>query len=345
MRFIFLPFSLLYGLILLVRNKLYDFKLVTSSKFDIPIITVGNLTAGGTGKTPHIAYLSYLFQTNNINNAILSRGYRRKTAGYVLAEPTSTASEIGDEPMQLYLQTGAPVAVCENRVIGTSQLLFDAPLTQVVLLDDAYQHRAITAGFNVLLTTYQNPFYNDFLLPVGMLREYRAGYKRADAIVVTKCPANISEEKQQEIINKIKPYSHQKVFFSTLRYGLVYHLTTKHPITIDEDTFVYFFAGIAQTESVDMYLKTKFKHYFIRKFADHANYNQRTIENIIKDFEQVSSAKKILLTTEKDAVKLVEPTVQQLLSGYDIYVLPVWVQFLNQHDFNELILNYVKQGK
>lgn len=344
LRFIFFPFSLLYGFILVVRNTLYDYNVVTSSKFDLPLITVGNLTAGGTGKTPHIAYLSYLFQTFNIQNAILSRGYRRKTAGYVLAEPTITANEIGDEPMQLYLQTGVPVAVCENRVIGTSQLLFDAPQTQVVLLDDAYQHRAITAGFNILLTTYQNPFYNDYLLPVGMLREYRAGYKRANAIVVTKCPDNLSSIQQQQIIKKINPLPHQHVFFSTFKYGQIYNLATKQPNLADKDTFVYFFAGIAQTDSVDDYLKTRFNDYFIRKYADHVNYNQSTIQNLIKDFNTVSSTKKILLTTEKDAVKLFEPTVQQWLNGYQVFVLPVWVKFIDEHNFNDLMLNYVKQN-
>lgn len=344
LRFILSPLSLLYGFILLVRNKLYDFKIVTASKFDLPIITVGNLTAGGTGKTPHIAYLSSIFKAYNIQSAILSRGYRRKTSGYILAEPTTTAHEIGDEPMQLYLQTGVSVAVCENRVIGTTQLLFDAPQTQVVLLDDAFQHRAIAAGFNILLTTYQNPFYNDYLLPVGMLREYRAAYKRANAIVVTKCPNDLSPEHQQFIIKKINPLQHQQVFFSTFKYGQIYNLITKQPKIISELTFVYFFAGIAETESVDMYLKTRFKNYFIRKYPDHVNYTQSTIQNLIKDFELVSSTKKILLTTEKDAVKLFEPTVQQWLKGYQIFVLPVRVEFFNEQEFNDLILNYVKQS-
>lgn len=345
-RFILFPFVLIFGLVLFIRNKLFDFKIIQSSSFDKLIINVGNLTAGGTGKTPHIEYLIKLLLKHNNNPAVLSRGYKRKTTGYILAEENSNASLIGDEPMQMHVNfPNVPVAVCENRVIGVVNLLYDRPDTNIVLLDDAFQHRSIKPKLNILLTTYDNPFYTDYLLPVGLLREYRKGYNRADIIVVTKCPSQISAIEQEKIKQKIKPLAHQKIFFSFFTYNGLINCTTKAAVNPSKNTFVYFFGGIANTSSVQQYLSKNFSNFYIRKLTDHVTYSNTLLNSIVKDFKSVKAKEKILITTQKDWVKLNVEAFKYFTTEVDLNILPVEVDFINRDFFNLYFVNYVNANK
>ncbi|MES2690588.1 MAG: tetraacyldisaccharide 4'-kinase, partial [Bacteroidota bacterium] len=217
--FVLMPLSWLYGLIVSARNYLYKSGIYTRSQFDFPIICVGNITAGGTGKTPHIEWLITKL-SSHYKVAVLSRGYKRKTTGYLLASTESTTRQIGDEPYQIKQKfIDVPLAVSENRVLGIPALLGDAPETQVVLMDDGFQHLSIKAGFNIVLCDYNRPYYSDHLLPAGLLRESPKGAERADVIIVTKCPPDLGLNEQRNIITKLKTSTHQHVFFSTIVYN------------------------------------------------------------------------------------------------------------------------------
>src|SRR5215213_2694524 len=223
-RVLLLPFAILFWLVVLVRNWMYKKNILRSTSFGLPLICVGNLSVGGTGKSPMVEYLVFHLK-NRFRVATLSRGYKRKTRGYALASDDTTAIDIGDEPMQFHRKfPGVPVAVGEERVLAIPQLLHDRPETEVIILDDAFQHRAIKAGFNILLTECGNLFTRDFFLPTGDLRDSRSSYKKADVIVVTKCPVDLSEEDKIEIIKEIEPLSHQQVFFTVISYGTIYHI-------------------------------------------------------------------------------------------------------------------------
>ena len=202
-----------------IRNFLYDKKILKSKSFDVPIVAIGNLSVGGTGKTPHIEYFIRLFQKKK-KIAVVSRGYGRKTRGFFYVEKNSLAANVGDEPLQIKRHfPEITVAVCEKRTVAIRNLMEATEKPQLILLDDAFQHRAVRANCYVLLTTYQQRFTNDFVLPYGRLRESRKGYRRADVIIVTKCPLSISKKEKQVIVAEIAPFSHQKVFFSFLKYG------------------------------------------------------------------------------------------------------------------------------
>ena len=220
-RILLLPFAFVYWFIIWIINKLYDLKIFRSTSFGLPIISVGNLSVGGTGKSPMVEYLIGLLK-NKYKIATLSRGYKRKTRGYELAHENSTALEIGDEPMQFHLKfPDIAVAVGEERIFAIPQLLHDRPGTQLVILDDAFQHRAIKAGIDILLTDHDNLFVHDFYLPTGDLRDLKSSYKRAKIIVVTKCHPELSGEEKNKIIDQINPQPHQEIYFTAIEYGNV----------------------------------------------------------------------------------------------------------------------------
>ncbi len=226
-RILLFPFSLLYWAGIAIRNKLFDKNIFKSSSFGLPLICVGNLSVGGTGKSPMVEYLVALLK-KKYNVATLSRGYKRKTKGYTLANESTTALEIGDEPMQFHLKfPEVPVAVGEQRLVAIPQLLHDKPATEVIILDDAFQHRSVIAGLNILLTDYNNLFTRDFYLPTGDLRDLKSSYKRAEIIIVTKCKPDLSVEEKQKLVKEIKPQPHQQLFFTAIEYGEVYHIINK----------------------------------------------------------------------------------------------------------------------
>lgn len=350
-RIILAPLVLVYAILLLLRNLLYDFKLLGSVKFDLPVINVGNLAFGGTGKTPHIEYLIRLLSSKH-KVAMLSRGYKRVTRGYVFANEQSDAEMIGDEPLQIKRKFAdtIEVGVCEQRVIGVPNLLYDAPETDIVLLDDAFQHRAITAGLNILLTDYNNLFTRDYLAPAGTLREYRFAYKRAHAIVVTKCPQVLNSEEMKKLESEINPTENQKIFFSFQNFGDLKSVFGDETITQNEfknHTFVLF-SGIANATSFENYISSHFKNTITHiKFADHHHYTIEDAERILRFYDEEASDKKLIITTEKDAMRLEGDEFKTIFKNKNLFYLPLEIDFFDssKNEFNTMIFDYVEANK
>jgi len=299
---------------------MFDKGWLGSQSFAIPMICVGNLAVGGTGKSPMVEWLIRTL-SSQYNIATLSRGYKRKTRGYVLAGPGITAIDIGDEPMQFHRKfPDIAVAVGEKRVEAVPQLLHDRPNTQLIILDDAFQHRRIRAGLNMLLTDYHHLFTRDYLLPAGMLRDNRSSYKRADIIVVTKCDENLSEEKQLEIREEINPLAHQKLYFSSIAYGRPYHIFTKEDQLLDRSSQVLLVEGIANATPLTRWLADTVGAYQMMHYPDHHIYTIDDWRKIKKTYESMEG-RKLILTTEKDAVRLVK--FGKELDGFPLYVLPI----------------------
>ena len=342
-RVVLLPLALIYGLIIIIRNKLYDKKYFAASRFNFPLICVGNLAVGGTGKSPMVEYL--LRQLNDqFTLATLSRGYKRKTKGYVLANAQTTALEIGDEPMQFHINfPGVAVASCEERLVGIPHLLQDVPGLQAIILDDAFQHRSVIAGLNILLTEYGNLYSQDFFLPTGDLRDQWASAKRADIIIVTKCPPDISAEKKQRIIRQLHPTAAQKLFFTTIEYGVPYHIFNHgdewHLTPRDEVLLV---CGIANPRPLKDYLLEKAHTYYQQDYSDHHIFSIDDLNEIKQIFEEIDAKEKIILTTEKDAVRLIKFTEE--LATLPMYVVPIQHRFLFEEGevFNELVTDYIR---
>lgn len=339
------PFSLAYGGVAAIRNFLFDKKIFKSVRFDIPIINIGNLTVGGTGKTPHTEYLISLLQTNH-KIAVLSRGYKRKTKGFVLVDSLSTAKSIGDEPFQIHRKfKNVIVAVDEKRVHGIRELLKIHPDLDIILLDDAFQHRHVDAGFSILLTDYNNLYTKDFFMPSGRLRESKKEYKRADLIVVTKCPHDISTQQKQNIIKQIKPLTHQSVFFSTFEYNDFI------PVFFDGNTKVkadgiLVVSGIVSPKPMIDYLSKTYKNIEHISFPDHHQFSEKDINKIYKKYNQLNIDDKIIVVTEKDAARLVSGSYFPKELKNKIFALPIHVKILNNEEklFTEKINNYVKKN-
>lgn len=331
LRYLLFPFSLLYGLIIFIRNKLYDWGILKSVKFHFPVISVGNLSVGGTGKTPHIEYLIRNFAAH-YKLAVLSRGYKRKTSGYRLVKPMSTADETGDEAS--LIKSKYPfvnVAVAEERVYGIPQLLGDAPETQVLLLDDAFQHRSVEPAINILLTRFNKPYTRDFILPAGSLREFRSSAKRADFIIVSKCPTDLTNEQRKALQAEIKPDKNQLLLFSYLKYGLPYNIINgADKLDLSAPDAIYLFTGIAQLDELMEYLKSKTKEVFNMEFPDHHNFDAYDMANIRTAYTNIERKNKVLLTTEKDVVRLIPHKKWIAENKLPIYVLPVQVEFFEK---------------
>ena len=318
------------------------------ARFDFPIILVGNLTAGGTGKSPHIEYLISLLQYN-YKVATLSRGYGRRSHGLVIAEANSTALQIGDEPRQF--KTKFPetvVSVCEDRVLAVPKLLGEHPEVDVILLDDAFQHRAIKAGLSILVTEYSNLFTRDYILPVGWLREAKSNYHRADIIVVSKCLPNITAAESEKIINEIEPYAYQKVYFTAIQYGPLYSFNdSQTSVNIENDTDVLLVCGIAKFDELNTYLSSKARKVFIRDYRDHYRFDRYDLEVIRETFNNLGDVKKIIVTTEKDSSRLEEFRDWFLQNNIEIFVQPIVVRFLldGGDRFNADMLQYIEVTK
>jgi len=339
LRKILYPFSFLYGEIVTIRNKLYDKGVLKSTSFNVPIIVVGNLSVGGTGKSPQIEYLVRLLH-NDYKIAVLSRGYKRKTKGFIIANENSTVKQIGDEPMQFFQKfKNIIVAVDADRVNGINELNNLSNKPDVILLDDAFQHRKVEAGFNMLLTPYDNLYVDDTMLPTGDLREKVTGANRAQLIIVTKCPENLTEEEQFKIADKLQPEMHQTVFFSKIAYAEAVQGVDN--IKVDElyNYKVLLVTGIAKTKHLCEFLDVKKIDFQHLKFSDHHHFTDNDLAKIQNTFNQIKSAKKLILTTEKDYVRAFDSTYK------NIYFLPIETTFLeHQNDFNTLIKNYVEQS-
>ncbi|MEO6905689.1 MAG: tetraacyldisaccharide 4'-kinase [Ginsengibacter sp.] len=344
-RYVLMPFSLVYGGIILARNKLFDKNILRSATFDFPLICVGNLATGGTGKTPMVEYLvKILLQKYKI--ATLSRGYKRKTKGYLVSDKQTQAIDIGDEPMQIHQKfPEITVAVAEERVMGIPQLLIEKPETEVIILDDAYQHREVNAGLNILLTDFNKLYTKDFLLPTGNLRDIKSSSKRADIIIVTKCKSNLNTKEKKSIIDELNPLSKQNVFFTKIEYESLYHLFTKEKFSLKNDMSLLVVCGIANPTPIKEFLKSKVSSFQILPYKDHYNFHSEDVKKIKDRFSKIENTNKIILTTEKDAVRLLK--FEDELAQFPVYVLPMAHQFLfgAESTFQKIIFDFVNSFK
>lgn len=330
-----LPVSFLYGAILWIRNWLYDKNYLQSAVFNFPIICVGNLAVGGTGKSPMVEYLVLLLK-KNYAVATLSRGYKRKTIGFGIANENTTALEIGDEPMQFHQKfPDITVAVGEERLVAIPQLLHDKPGTELIILDDAFQHRQVRAGLNILLTEYTNLYTRDFQLPAGDLRDIKKSAGRAEIIIVTKCPHNLSREEKEMITRELKPKEGQSVFFTEILYAQPYHLFKKNTVIITPDTDILLICGIANPKPLKEFLSTHVNTYDMLLYPDHHIFSIDDLDEIKKQFKKIQSRNKIIVTTEKDAVRIMK--FENELQDFPIYVLPIQHSFM----FNEGVPFYI----
>ena len=330
-RFLLFPFALLYGFITVCRNFLFDIGILKSNFFEIPIIAVGNLSVGGTGKTPQVEYLIRLL-SNRYKVATLSRGYKRKTKGYLLANAMKTVNDLGDEPYQYFKKfQEIQVAVAERRVEGIQELLHQKDVPEVLLLDDAFQHRYVKAGFYILLTAFDDLFTQDFLLPVGTLRECRSGAKRADVIIVTKCPDTCDKNTMAEIRKKIAPKSDQEVFFSKVTYASILHSTSGiKPLSAFQNIKKLLVVGIANPSPFISFLKNDGDDVLI--FSDHHHFSYADVERI-----EAKANGRPIVTTEKDYVRL-----SSLIHSDRLFYLPIESTFItDQSAFDAKILDYV----
>jgi tetraacyldisaccharide 4'-kinase len=344
-RILLFPLSFIYALLVFLRNRLYDKNILSSTSFNLPLICVGNLSVGGTGKSPMVELLVRELR-GKYRIAVLSRGYKRKTKGYALANERSTALEIGDEPMQFHVKfPNVAIAVGEERLVAIPQLLHDRPETQAIILDDAFQHRAVKAGLNILLTDYNNLYTRDWFLPTGDLRDEYSSAKRAQIIVVTKCPSDLPEAEKASITKEIKPQPHQRVFFSCLQYSKPYHIIHKDERGISPEDEVLLVTGIANPRSLKHYLQEYSKTYYETAYNDHHIFTIDDLREIKKRFSQVNAERKLIITTEKDAVRLMK--FEQELKDLPIYVVPINHNFLfgEAQSFIEIIGNFISTFK
>jgi tetraacyldisaccharide 4'-kinase len=347
------PLSLIYGFIVWFRNCLFDFNILKSREFTIPVISVGNITVGGTGKTPHVEYLVRLLK-DEFSIATLSRGYKRKTSGFVLSTSTSTSSDIGDEPCQIKQKfPNIHVAVDANRVRGIGKLLEHDKNLKAVILDDGFQHRYVAPGLNILLVDYNNPIGSDHLLPYGRLREHPNEKQRADIIIVTKCPARVKPIEQRLLEMDLKKFAYQKLFFTTLEYGepIPVFANSAKNISYGEmkalNPGLFLLTGIANPRLLKAHIRginTKIEDIV---YPDHYSYTASDMHELIGKFSALQMKNKFIITTEKDAMRLrqfpdLEDEIKQAM-----YYIPVHVEFSENDakNFNHLITNYVRNNK
>lgn len=335
-RYFLFPFSFLYYIITLIRNLFFDWGIIKSQKLQEPSICIGNLSVGGSGKTPMTIYLTNLLK-NDFQVQILSRGYGRKTSGYKEVSENSTSDDVGDEPL-LYkkrFKTELTVAVAEKRSLGANELLKIQTKNALLLLDDAFQHRSVNAGFSILLTPFQQIFSSDFLLPVGNLREARCGAKRADCIVITKCPESIESAHKNRIIECMQKYS-KPIFFSSIEYGELISFGAKR----SSFETVLLVCGIAKPETLIIELRKKYK-VEVLLFTDHHNFDSSDIKGIHQIFDTFAQENSVIITTEKDYVRLQTKLTADELETYPWYYLPIELKIENEDEFNFLIKKYV----
>ena len=341
------PISILYGLILLIRNKFFDWHLLPSESFKIPLICVGNLSMGGTGKTPHIEYLIFLLQ-DKFNVAILSRGYGRQTKGFILVENEMSSLTVGDEVKQLSDKfRNITLAVSESRRAGIRKLIELHPEIEVILLDDAFQHRYVKPGLSILLSDYSNLYINDFVVPTGRLREFISGADRADLICITKSPKILSPIVSKDVETALNIKENQKLYFSYIKFGNFIPLYKDTKVEMPNKLYVILlFAGIVNTYPLEEYLKTLCEDLRVIRYNDHYQYNEKDINYIIKTYKDLYSVNKIIVTTEKDAKRLESIAFYELFKTVPVYYMPIEIEMHKKYkqDFDNQIINYVRKN-
>jgi tetraacyldisaccharide 4'-kinase len=344
-RYLFLPISILYGGIILLRNALYNKKIFTSATFNFPIICVGNLAVGGTGKTPMVELLLRMLQ-QHYKVATISRGYKRKTKGFGIANNNTTALEIGDEPMQFHQKfANVTVAVGEERLVAIPQLLQEKPATEVIILDDAFQHRSVQAGLNILLTEYKNLYCHDFMMPAGDLRDVKASAARAEVIIVTKCKNDIGIEEKNKIVKQLKPQVHQTILFASLNYDMPSHLFNNNTAQLNNTVDVLLVCGIANPKPLKDYLTSTVRSFDMLRYPDHHIFDSDDLTEIKKHFQKLKSENKLIITTEKDGVRLQK--FENELANFPLYVLPIQHQFLFEGytTLEDKVINFINLFK
>lgn len=350
LRFLLYPFAWIYGMIVSFRNKLFDWRILPSVSFPIPVITIGNLVLGGSGKTPSVEYVVRLLK-DDYKVATLSRGYKRKTKGFRLVSSDDTQELVGDEPLQIARKfNDIIVAVDESRRHGIRQLMTDNPDLQVVILDDAYQHRYVKPGLSVLVTDYHRIFVKDHLFPVGRLRECKKGSRRAHIILVTKTPKIFSPLVRRQLAEDLKPQSHQLLCFSYLSYENWLPLFKDTPIPDEEQkkvNTILMLTGIAFPSPLEEYLRPFCSVLSMLQFPDHHNYSEKDLQMIKDKFLSLPTRKKIIVTTEKDAMRLSVPLAESILGDIPVYYVPVSLQLHNQDKefFYDAIRSFVEREK
>ena len=343
------PLSMLYGMVVGIRNQLFELGFLKSRSFDIPVISVGNITVGGSGKTPHIEYLVRLLK-DKVKVAVLSRGYKRKSKGYVLADADTSMSDIGDEPYQMKKKfPDIYIAVDKNRCEGIDNLTQqDATKdTDVVLLDDAFQHRYVKPGVNILLVDYHRLIISDKLLPAGRLREPKEGKARADIVIITKCPKDLKAINYRMLTRSMNLFPYQSLFFTTLEYGELFMLFGNEKKAIEKisDQHVLLLTGIASPQQMILDLEPLCLETIPLAYSDHHDFKAKDIARINQMFEAMP-APKMIITTEKDAARL--ETAEGLNDEVrnHLYVLPVEIKFMQEQEklFNHKILSYVQKN-
>jgi len=349
------PLSWIYGGITGLRNWMFNHGILPQEEFDIPVVSVGNLTVGGTGKTPHVEYIIGMLAME-YNIAVLSRGYKRKTKGFLVANSHSTPDSIGDEPLQIYRKFGmrVKVAVCESRRKGIKEILKQFPDTQLIVLDDAFQHRYVKPDVSILLMDYSRPIYEDKLLPLGRLRESPHQLNRADMVIVTKCPSDLSPLEYRLVTKKLDLMSFQKLYFSRFSYGEL------NPVFPDDDPYhaslgmltksdtVFLVTGIANPRQFVRYFKSYPFKVKVAHFPDHHNFTREDLEMIKKKFQHLPGERKMIVTTEKDAVRLMyNPYFPDELKQL-IYYIPIRVKMdagINGADFTTDLRKAIETGE
>lgn len=352
MKYLFLKLlSFFYGIGASLRNELFNLKILSSKEFDVPVISIGNITVGGTGKTPHTEYVAGLLKSK-FKVATLSRGYKRKTRGFYIVEAASKVVEVGDEPLQMKLKfNDLTVAVDANRVRGIEKLMAFPLKPEVIVLDDAYQHRYVTPGINILLTDYNHLITKDSLLPYGRLREFASNKDRASIIIVTKCPPELKPIDERIITKELEIRPYQNLFFSKIDYGRLIPVfpddLSLKTVEIVEGLTVLMITGIANPSNFKDYLMHGSHEIHELNFRDHHQYSKKDLDRITAKFESLSSGRKIIVTTEKDMVRFRDFGSVPDIIRKNMYFIPVKISFLNNagKEFDQKILKYVSENK
>ncbi|MCC7231947.1 MAG: tetraacyldisaccharide 4'-kinase [Bacteroidia bacterium] len=347
------PFSLLFGAVVWVRNYFYDKGYLQSVSFPFPVIGLGNLNTGGSGKTPHIEYLIRLLK-REFRVATLSRGYGRQTKGYMMVNPGSSTRTVGDEPMQYFSKyNDIQVAVGEDRAFAVQMLMLAVKKPQVVLMDDVYQHRKVRPGLNILLLEYESIFRSDFLLPAGNLREGKSGIKRADIIIISKSPGILVPIEKRRIFEELSPGENQEVFFSYLKYGefrkvfgTAEGMLISSSYYLEKRFTIILVTGIANPSGIIEYLRRHTDKLETLLFPDHHEFSGKDIRRIRETFDNIANSSKIIVTTEKDAMRMRNPGVAEQLNTLPVFYLPIEVAFhQDEEKFNNIITDYVRKNQ
>ncbi len=348
------PFSILYGIVVGIRNVFYNIGLFKSRTYEKSIILIGNLTTGGTGKTPHVEIVNSILSKSRISTAVLSRGYKRRKRGLLEVNENDFAKDVGDEPKQIKHKFPQTLVVCDgNRRRGLDYIFTQHPEADVVIMDDGFQHRAIKPSLSILLKDYNDLGKPNFLIPAGRMRESSVAERRADVIIISKTPPFFSPLEKRLMKERIQNYAAQKIFFSYMVHGKLFSLQDDKPSLFDLDYYaersysILTFSGIADSSNFQSHIKEKFKNVTQLNFSDHHDYSKEEMKKIVEKFHKIDNENKIIITTEKDAMRLMNPDFTEILEDLPLFYLGISVEFHHNdlEAFSDVILSHVRMQK